>query len=819
MTNKLIIDAYQREITLNCLSADEFEIRLYNNITLSLANTHVNKEISIWFIQDSTGGKTVTFSNQFTFTNLNKNTLLSDPLSVTLLEFDMNNGTIYCTTNNTSTGGAGSTSVTAFDFLPENPLLFDKNYESNLYNVGSAFNVTKDLTGAITNNGNILNFKADGNVLHIPTFVGITQRMGETDEFDTTENIVNQIAVVNIGPSSDPQIIYSYVNTYTYTGPVTLSAPGSFAASATSVSQINLSWTVVANASSYKLEYSLNGSSNWIQIGGTISQATSSYNHTGLSTNTTYYYRISSIGDGVNYFDSTYATINTTTNNSVTLSAPTVTGSALGQTSLRFSWSNITNNSGYEIKISTDNGSTFGVPISIATNTTSYDITGLSMGTRRDVQVRTLGDGSNYITSAYSITAYSTTTNIVQLSTPTLNTPSIVSSTELDLTWLTVSNVTSWKLEWSANGTTGWTQIGGTLAAGTLSYNHTSLTAGTAYYYRLTAIGDGVNYSDSSVSATVNATTKTAAPTLVSSATSVDGLTITHTFSRAMAASPTTSGYSTSPVKTISSATRNADTTKIDVVVSVAFANADTITATIPQWSPNDGGDNFAGVSNTSVTNNVPAAGDFYRLNSYGTEYFVYDSKDAANFTLSGTDINVIKDGSGNNRNMSYSTGTKFIYNSVNKRIEPNTTGYYPLSDLNLGTVGSYIMTFNTLGSTTTYNNLFGSGGSYSACLISGSTLRFLINGSQNQGAMGSIATGIHTIIVTRNGTALNYYLDGVLKASPTANTSDYYWQGFGNNTVNYIYNSGYIYYQGAVNSVLNQTQVTAISNALNARY
>jgi hypothetical protein len=85
---------------------------------------------------------------------------------------------------------------------------------------------------------------------------------------------------------------------------------------------------------------------------------------------------------------------------------------------------------------------------------------------------------------------------LTTLSTPTL-TASVISSTQIDLSWTNVANESSYKLEWSPNGTTGWTQIGGTIPADTLAYSHTGLTAATAYYYRVSAIGDGVTYSDS----------------------------------------------------------------------------------------------------------------------------------------------------------------------------------------------------------------------------------------------------------------------------------------------------------------------------------
>lgn len=76
------------------------------------------------------------------------------------------------------------------------------------------------------------------------------------------------------------------------------------------------------------------------------------------------------------------------------------------------------------------------------------------------------------------------------LSTPTL-TATVISSSRIDLSWTNVSNEDSYKLEWSPNGTTGWTQIGGTIAANTTTYSHTSLTGATHYYYRVSAIGSG----------------------------------------------------------------------------------------------------------------------------------------------------------------------------------------------------------------------------------------------------------------------------------------------------------------------------------------
>ena len=67
-------------------------------------------------------------------------------------------------------------------------------------------------------------------------------------------------------------------------------------------------------------------------------------------------------------------------------------------------------------------------------------------------------------------------------------------------------------LEVSADGNT-WSQLAD-LPAGTTSYQHTGLTAGTTRYYRAKAKGDGTTTADSPYTATVSATTTTTATAL-----------------------------------------------------------------------------------------------------------------------------------------------------------------------------------------------------------------------------------------------------------------------------------------------------------------
>lgn len=92
-----------------------------------------------------------------------------------------------------------------------------------------------------------------------------------------------------------------------------LSTPGSFTATQASSSQINLSWSDVANDSGYKIYRGTTSSFGSASLIHTTSAGATSYNNTGLAAATTYYYWIIAAGDGVTYSDSSSATSSATT--------------------------------------------------------------------------------------------------------------------------------------------------------------------------------------------------------------------------------------------------------------------------------------------------------------------------------------------------------------------------------------------------------------------------------------------------------------------------------------------------------------------------
>lgn len=222
-----------------------------------------------------------------------------------------------------------------------------------------------------------------------------------------------------------------------------------------------------------------------------------------------------------------------------------------------------------------------------------------------------LGFVKNSTGTYWSVDNYGTV--LTQLSTPAL-TATVIGNTEIDLGWTNVANESSYKLEWSPNGSSSWTQIGGTIAANTITYNHTGLTSATHYYYRVSAIGDGVTYSNSGYGTDDDVTTGTdvTAPILLSA--TVENATPTHVdlvFSEALNSTWSASSAFTVTGHTVSAITRVTSTTGYLTVD--AFSASETRTLAYTQPGSNKmqdlAGNLLANISSQSITDNVGAGG------------------------------------------------------------------------------------------------------------------------------------------------------------------------------------------------------------------
>jgi hypothetical protein len=354
-----------------------------------------------------------------------------------------------------------------------------------------------DIYVSNTSNGTYLLYESltAGN-LNCSNLTGLTH--------DTTRYF-KAIAKGNGTTTSDSNLSTAYSGTTSSL--VQLSAPTNVIATSNGQTEIDLSWTDAANESSYQIEVSDNGTTGWTVLINKAANSTS-HAHTGLTINTTKYYRITSIGDNAIYSDSAYSSIvHATTNGLIQLSTPgSFVATANGQNEIDLSWTDVAHEINYNIEVS-DNSSTGWTTLAIkAANSINHIHNSLSAGTTKYYRIQSLGDGVTYSDSAYSGVVNATTSGLTQLSTPGSFAATANGQNEIDLSWTDILNESNYQLEVSDNGSTGWSVLA-TKAANSTSHAHTGLAAATLKYYRIKSVGDGTIYSDSAYSSIINATT------------------------------------------------------------------------------------------------------------------------------------------------------------------------------------------------------------------------------------------------------------------------------------------------------------------------
>lgn len=119
--------------------------------------------------------------------------------------------------------------------------------------------------------------------------------------------------------------------------------------------------------------------------------------------------------------------------------------------------------------------------------------------------------GGNPLATITNLSVTNNVTDLIVLNTPANFVATVFSSTRIDLTWDDIANESSYQIDRSTNQID-WTQIGGTIAAGSTSYSATGLENGTLYYFRLRGIGDGVTYDNSAYATDNESTAANAAP-------------------------------------------------------------------------------------------------------------------------------------------------------------------------------------------------------------------------------------------------------------------------------------------------------------------
>jgi mono/diheme cytochrome c family protein len=273
--------------------------------------------------------------------------------------------------------------------------------------------------------------------------------------------------------------------------------------------QVTLSWSPVANATSYNVYYSTTAGVT-TATGKKIANATSPYAQSGLAAATTYYYVVTAVNSAGESAPSAQVSATTT----AAPPAPAVPAAPMGVMAtggtkqVTVTWQQASGAASYNIYWSTTTGVTTTSGTKIAGATSPAVQTGL-------------GDGTAYYYVVTAVNAVGESKASVQVAATTLTpapTPTVPAAptgvtatggaSQVTVSWPAVSGATSYNLYWST--TTGVTTATGTKIAGaTNPYVQTGLAASTAYYYVVTAVnGAGEGPASAQVTAT------TAAPAL-----------------------------------------------------------------------------------------------------------------------------------------------------------------------------------------------------------------------------------------------------------------------------------------------------------------
>ncbi len=182
-------------------------------------------------------------------------------------------------------------------------------------------------------------------------------------------------------------------------------APANLTATAASSSRVDLTWSDVSGETGYKIERSTDGV-NWTQIATTSANATS-YSNTGLNSATAYSYRVKANNAGGDSAPSNVATATTLTAPTLPAAPTSLSAVAAAANRVNLSWTdNSSNENGFQIWRTSNNGRSWTNIANVSANTTSFTDTGVNARKTYSYSVRAFNSAGN---SAYSNTVTVTT--------------------------------------------------------------------------------------------------------------------------------------------------------------------------------------------------------------------------------------------------------------------------------------------------------------------------------------------------------------------------------------------------------------------------
>jgi hypothetical protein len=292
--------------------------------------------------------------------------------------------------------------------------------------------------------------------------------------------------------------------TLTVTAAAQLATPTGVTPGTPTDTTIPVSWTAVTNANQYLVEYRVAGTTTWSQR-PPVTATTDTI--TGLTAGQEYDIRVTAEDTTNAFADSTpSAPVQATTTGGTPpqLSAPAnVAAPTTTATSITVTWDANSDAVGYVVRYRAQGTLPWTERPQVTALTDT--IPGLTGGTTYEIQVQSVGDGTNFSDSEFGPTTPITATATQQLATPTALATGTATATTMPLTWSAVTNATAYHVQYkltSAGTWTDWTPD----PTGT-AVTVTGLTTATSYDFRNKAVGNGAGFTDSSYNTPVTQTT------------------------------------------------------------------------------------------------------------------------------------------------------------------------------------------------------------------------------------------------------------------------------------------------------------------------
>ena len=268
---------------------------------------------------------------------------------------------------------------------------------------------------------------------------------------------------------------------------------------------VSLTWSDSSNETGYVLERSPNGIDSWSLIASPAANITT-YTDIAVTAETTYYYRIKAIRESTELTESVYSVIVSLTTAALIPTTPVLAEPIEIAQGVSLTWSDSSHETGYVLERSPDGVNNWNEIASTEADVTDYTDTDIAEGTTYYYRIKAIRESVGLTESDYSDNVSLTTASVIP-TTPTLYQP-IETTQGVALLWTDSSHETSYVLERSPDGVNSWAEFA-SAEANVTNYTDTSIAEGTTYYYRIKAIRESTQITESNYSVIREVTTRT----------------------------------------------------------------------------------------------------------------------------------------------------------------------------------------------------------------------------------------------------------------------------------------------------------------------